>query len=134
MSNWVWFQDALGKGITQFTLTATSGAYALTGFGVGASIAGTVTSYTLTGEAAGLDYGRVVVAGVTDYALTGNAIGSFIREHRLNAARGEYKIAPENALLIRTKIPVTDPAPYVERAWVQPENEGNLGADLEWEA
>ena len=132
--SWVWFQDALGKGITNFSVVADTGSFVLTGNDVGASIPATTVDYALTGLAAGLDYNRAILASTVDYVLTGNAIGQFIRTHLLAAARGEYKLEGQKALLIATKIPIQNPAKYVENAWVQPENEGNLDAEVEWEA
>lgn len=136
MSNWVWFQDALLNGITSYTAVADAGVFTLTGYDVGATLIATPASYAMTGNAAGLDKGFAVAGEAGDFALTGNDIGEFQKGFRLFATKGEYHMTGNrHTFLIRTRVPITDPEPYVETAWVQPENEGStLDAEVEWEA
>ena len=132
--SWVWFQDALGAGTMQFSMPADTGVYTLTGNATGVQLVASGGVFVLAGQAEGLLQGRVLGAGSGAYALSGGAIGPFVRTHLLAAARGEYKLSGPHIILHRTTVPITDPAPYVEGAWERPENEGNLDAQVEWEA
>lgn len=131
--SWVWYMGALGSGTQQYAMAADRGSYALVGNDAGSHLVADIGSYALTGNAAGLDYGRVVSASVGSYSVTGYAIGVFVKGVRMSVERGDYKLSGVNALLEHTTIPIKDPVAYVEDAWVQPENEGNLDAELEWE-
>lgn len=133
MPNFVWFNDALAGGTGIFTLTADKGAYALTGHNVGPTLFPEAGAYVLSGNAT-LYHGFGAAFSGGAYALTGGAIGPFVRTHLLVALRGEYKLTAPRVVMPRTKVPVQDPTKYVEGAWVQPENENNLDADVEWES
>lgn len=134
MSNWVWFQDALPENGTQhFSLAAGRGAYALSGGATGTTLIASDGAFVLTGNNAGLFYGHDIGAVVTPYVLTGYAIGPFVRGFRIDALRGEYRLSGPTVLLKKTSVPIQNPTPYVEGAWVQPENEGNLDSEIEWE-
>ena len=130
---WTWFQDALGRGTTNFTLVAARGAYTLTGGLSGTTLLAEGGSFALNGYGSPL-FGHDLIAGHGSYALSGGGIGPFVRGFRVTALRGEYKLSAPHVLLIKTTVPITDPAPYIEQAWDQPENEGNLDAEVEWEA
>ena len=131
--SWTWFQDDLGRGTTNFTLVAGRGAYTLTGNATGATLLAENGAFVLNGFGQPL-FGHKLIAGHGSYSLSGGAIGAFQRGFRMEARRGEYKLSAPHVLLIKTSVPIKDPAPFVEQAWEQPENEGNLNADVIVEA
>ena len=130
MSNWVWFQDALGKGTESFDLVAASGAYSLSGFSASFVRSNQLTalggSYTYTGNDAALGKGYGLgPAASASYVLTGFSIGGFQRGHRVEAKPGEYHLTGPKQILKKTTVPIQGPAAYVETAWETLENEGD---------
>lgn len=131
MSNWVWFQDALGKGISSYSLTATEGAYALSGgattFVRSNQLTALTGNYALSGNDAALSkgYQTPAPAAAAIYTLNGYGIAPFVRGHRIEAAHGEYHLTAPKQVLKKTTVPVQGPAAYVETAWETLENEGD---------
>lgn len=128
--SWVWFMSALGAGTTQYKMAAGSGSYVLNPSGVGATLKADTGAYALSGKVAGLNHERALAAAPGSYSLNGQNIADFVKFIRLDARRGEYRLVGRSALLIFERLPQQDPKPYVENAWVQPQDEGDLKADV----
>lgn len=89
-------------GATNTTLTAGVGSYTITGTAAtlhyGRKIAGDGGSYSVTGTDATLRYGRKLAAAVGSYTITGTAAG-LKRAYTLAAAVGSYSISGTAAAL-----------------------------------
>lgn len=130
MTNWVWQQDAAVSPAVAYTLTALKGAYTLTGSSVSKALQALTGAFALSGNDNELSYGRSMQGLKGTFTLTGNAISAFQKGANVFGQRGEYVLLGQEVTFSRQRAPVVDPAAYVETAWVQPENEGNLDAGV----
>jgi hypothetical protein len=92
-----------GGGAATYTLTAAAGSYALTGQSAGLlygrKLAAGAGTYTLTGQAATLRAARLLGASQGSYTLTGQAAGLLLG-HRLAAGQGSYTLTGQAAGLL----------------------------------
>lgn len=98
------------------TLTAGVGSYTMTGTAAtlkyGRILPAAVGSYSITGTAATLKYGRTIAAAVGSYAITGTAAG-LKRGYTLAAAVGSYALSGVDATLKKAITLVGDVGSYI---------------------
>lgn len=98
-----------------YTLTADGNTYSLTGQAAGLlfgrALAANGTTYTLTGQAATLARGRTLTADGTTYTLTGQDAG-LLRGWNLQASGGSFALTGQDAALVYARRLVADGATY----------------------